>query len=318
MLTSLRFWGVVGFITEIVQFVLHNKSLENIGQILGQFVVNFPYLKAFHMWVTGVHSDVIECSIYCGEDMLLKYLHVSGMELTPKHLRSAIHHDTFPCVQYLVEHGCVCDTNIFNSACIKGHLRCFKYIMSEHTAHNARENSPVRWRVPISDDNIDCFIAFKAADPNPTYYSNITEAMIYNGIDSIRYGHEKGLPLHHDQYVSTIVCANFEAFKCLHDLGCPWDLVVANTAAINGQLAFLKYAHEHGCPWEADGLCYYAACGGNLDCLKYAREQGCPWDARVTNVAARYKHDACLQYARENGCPEHSVPKKRKSQCVCS
>ena len=73
-------------------------------------------------------------------------------------------------------------------------------------------------------------------------------------------------------------------------------------AALNNQLACLKYLHENGCPWN-ENTCYNAAIFGHLDCLKYAHENGCPWDEDICSDTAYNGHLDCLKYAHENGCP---------------
>ena len=34
--------------------------------------------------------------------------------------------------------------------------------------------------------------------------------------------------------------------------GCPWDWETCSQAALNGQLATLRWARENGCPWDVE------------------------------------------------------------------
>lgn len=52
------------------------------------------------------------------------------------------------------------------------------------------------------------------------------------------------------------------------------------SAALNGDLAMLKWARENDCPWD-ENTCTVAAMMGHLDLVNWARENGCPWDENM-------------------------------------
>jgi hypothetical protein len=83
---------------------------------------------------------------------------------------------------------------------------------------------------------------------------------------------------------------------------CDWDSNTINMAALQGNLAMVKYCVENGCPMDA-GACTCAASKGYLDVLKYLHENDCPWSSSACFCAHKYNRDDCLNYLIEQKCP---------------
>jgi hypothetical protein len=83
---------------------------------------------------------------------------------------------------------------------------------------------------------------------------------------------------------------------------CDWGRWTINWAAIQGNLAMVKYCVEHECPMDAHA-CLCAASKGLLDVLKYLHENDCPWNPRACYWAHEYNHVDCLNYLIEQKCP---------------
>ena len=98
---------------------------------------------------------------------------------------------------------------------------------------------------------------------------------------------------------------------------CDWDSWTINMAALQGNLAMVKYCVDNGCPMNA-GACMYAAKKGHLDVLKYLHENYCPWDSEAFYWAHRNNHDDCLNYLIEQKCPgfEEYLPPAAAAQAV--
>jgi len=98
---------------------------------------------------------------------------------------------------------------------------------------------------------------------------------------------------------------------------CDWDSRTINRAAIQGNLAMVKYCVENGCPMSA-WACEYAAREGHLDVLKYLHENDCPWDWFACSYAHGKNHVDCLNYLIEQKCPgfEQYLPSAAAAQAV--
>jgi hypothetical protein len=83
---------------------------------------------------------------------------------------------------------------------------------------------------------------------------------------------------------------------------CDWDSFTINQAALQGNLAMVKYCVENGCPMD-EYACWNAAEEGHLDVLKYLHENGCPWNTYACRIAHRNNHIDCLNYLIEQKCP---------------
>ena len=83
---------------------------------------------------------------------------------------------------------------------------------------------------------------------------------------------------------------------------CDWDSDTINQAALQGNLAMVKYCVENGCPMD-EYACTLAAREGHLDVLKYLHENDCPWDWEACSLAHSNNHDDCLNYLIEQKCP---------------
>ena len=83
---------------------------------------------------------------------------------------------------------------------------------------------------------------------------------------------------------------------------CDWDRRTIIRAAMQGNLAMVKYCVENECPMDAVA-CKYAAIKGHLDVLKYLHENDCPWDLTACSWAHRNNHIDCLNYLIEQECP---------------
>ena len=82
---------------------------------------------------------------------------------------------------------------------------------------------------------------------------------------------------------------------------CDWDSETIRFAAMQGNLAMVKYCVENGCPMDAYA-CTFAA-EGHLDVLKYLHENDCPWDSVACSYAHENNHDDCLNYLIQQKCP---------------
>jgi len=83
---------------------------------------------------------------------------------------------------------------------------------------------------------------------------------------------------------------------------CDWDSDTINQAALQGNLAMVKYCVENGCPMD-EYACTLAAREGHLDVLKYLHENDCPWNPRACYCAHEYNQIDCLNYLIEQKCP---------------
>jgi len=87
---------------------------------------------------------------------------------------------------------------------------------------------------------------------------------------------------------------------------CDWNHWTIRAAAIQGNLAMVKYCVENGCPmdvWMHAGACNGAARGGHLDVLKYLHENDYPWSSYTCSCAHSHNHVDCLNYLIEQKCP---------------
>jgi hypothetical protein len=83
---------------------------------------------------------------------------------------------------------------------------------------------------------------------------------------------------------------------------CHWNSWTIDRAAMQGNLAMVKYCVENECPMD-EYACYYAAEEGHLDVLKYLHENDCPWDSDTCRSAHEYNRIDCLNYLIEQRCP---------------
>jgi len=83
---------------------------------------------------------------------------------------------------------------------------------------------------------------------------------------------------------------------------CDWDSATITRAAIQGNLAMVKYCVDNGCPMNAYA-CTVAAEEGHLDVLKYLHEHDCPWNSRTCFWAHANNEIDCLNYLIEQKCP---------------
>jgi hypothetical protein len=83
---------------------------------------------------------------------------------------------------------------------------------------------------------------------------------------------------------------------------CDWDIWTIDSAAMQGNLAMVKYCVDNGCPMNA-WTCFYAAEKGHLDVLKYLHENDCPWDSDACRWAHGNHHNDCLNYLIEQKAP---------------
>jgi len=301
LLTSLRFWGVDGVVSEVVDYVLQNTDLEGKREVLIEFELNFPYLRPLHLYLSNPKADLLRLVVQSGCVELVKYLHEGGRVLQANLPIFAAQKAHKPCLEYLFSHGCSCYDGTFKASSTNGNLDCFKLVLQAYLLHNPEKE--VRWTVPIIDTNIDCFIHAYHNTPPSRFKGHILQAMMYKGIESIKYGHERGLPLQSNQLIQAIKTNDFEAFQLLHQLGCPWNIGVTTEAADNLKLNFLQYAMQRGCRWNGgNGFALNAVRNNRLDCLKFSCEHGSYWSVSTTYLAAQTGHFECLQYLHEQGC----------------
>jgi hypothetical protein len=83
---------------------------------------------------------------------------------------------------------------------------------------------------------------------------------------------------------------------------CDWDSETIRFAAMQGNLAMVKYCVENGCPMDAYA-CTFVALNGHLDVLKYLHENDCPWDSEACSFAHGNNRIDCLNYLIEQKCP---------------
>jgi hypothetical protein len=83
---------------------------------------------------------------------------------------------------------------------------------------------------------------------------------------------------------------------------CNWDSGTIYRAALQGNLAMVKYCVDNGCPMDS-GACELAAIKGHLDVLKYLHENDCPWDWKACSLAHECNRIDCLNYLIEQKCP---------------
>ena len=83
---------------------------------------------------------------------------------------------------------------------------------------------------------------------------------------------------------------------------CDWGSMTIRPAAIQGNLAMVKYCVENGCPMDEDA-CANAAEEGHLDVLKYLHEHDCPWNTYACSCAHANNRIECLNYLIQQKCP---------------
>jgi len=83
---------------------------------------------------------------------------------------------------------------------------------------------------------------------------------------------------------------------------CNWDSGTIYSAAMQGNLAMVKYCVGNECPMYEEA-CSFAAREGHLDVLKYLHENDCPWNSDACYFAHEYNHIDCLNYLIEQKCP---------------
>ena len=82
---------------------------------------------------------------------------------------------------------------------------------------------------------------------------------------------------------------------------CDWNWRTINQAAIQGNLAMVKYCVDNGCPMD-EWACTFAAEKGHLDVLKYLHENDCPWDSWACTSAHANNRIDCLNYLIQQRC----------------
>ena len=83
---------------------------------------------------------------------------------------------------------------------------------------------------------------------------------------------------------------------------CNWDSGTIYSAAMQGNLAMVKYCVDNGCPMNANACCC-AAQYGHLDVLKYLHENDYPWSSWVCLWAHKNNQIECLNFLIEQKCP---------------
>jgi hypothetical protein len=91
---------------------------------------------------------------------------------------------------------------------------------------------------------------------------------------------------------------------------CDWNSWTIDSAAMQGNLAMVKYCVDNGCPMD-ERVCEVAASEGHLDVLKYVHENAqslgfgdcCPSNEMTCHFAHLNNHVDCLNYLIEQKCP---------------
>jgi len=98
---------------------------------------------------------------------------------------------------------------------------------------------------------------------------------------------------------------------------CRWNWITIDMAAMQGNLAMVKYCVENGCPMN-DHACFCAAIKGHLDVLKYLHENDCPWNSSACSCAHSHNQIECLNYLIEQKCPgfEEYLPPVAAAQAL--
>ena len=156
-------------------------------------------------------------------------------------------------------------------------------------------------------------------------------AVGWKGAEVLKFLKEKGYP--HWAAEMCIEAAskwNFEALKCLREIGCPWNDLCYSAAVLwlkwrqqllkdhnfpvenvftlqsayyaRADIVMMLELKENGCPMTAETSAKVEATG-RLEALKWLRENGCVWDSRTTAEAKKINDGEMLQWLSENGWP---------------
>jgi len=297
LLNSLRFWGVDGYVSEVVTFVLSHPELDGCMPDLAAYERNFPYLFTLQKILAAPNRRPLFVALQCGDLEMVKYFVDNGESVTAKCAEVAAEHGHLHCLRYLHSCDCPWTGSTYSAAFGSNSLACFRF------AHeNGCSKAEFRWHKNIDEINIDCFVYAYLHDFKPIQESYfLHQALFHNKLLSLQQGHEAGLPIH-GALRGAVERGYLECLRYLREHGCAWDERVCSVAAGKGFLDILRYAHHHGCPWD-ERTCMFAAYYGHLPCLRYAHEHGCPWNCKAylnKNMDAR-----CRSYLLLNNCPLH-------------
>ncbi len=98
--------------------------------------------------------------------------------------------------------------------------------------------------------------------------------------------------------------------------GCAWNTAVADLAANNGHLDFLKYAIEHSSAEQIADTACAAAEGGQVECLQCVLDQGVIPTRRMCYAACVWNRLGCLQLLLARGAPWDVVCQKSRRTWV--
>lgn len=295
LLCSLRYWGVDGYLGEVVSFVLSHPELDGSMPNLTEYERNFPYLFTLQKILAAPNRWPLFVALQFGDLDMVKYFVDNGEAVTAKCAEIAAEYGHLHCLKYLHDCDCPWTGSTYTAAFSNDNLECFKF------AHqNGCSKAEFRWHKNIDESNFQCFIYAYLNNFKPIQESTfLHQALFHDKLVSLKAGHTAGLPIQ-GALRGAVERGYLECLKYLREQGCAWDERVCSVAAGKGYLDILKYAHTHGCPWD-ERTCMFAAYYGHLNCLRYAHERGCPWDSKAY---LNKKLDLqCRNYLLLNRCP---------------
>jgi len=250
-----------------------------------------PNLPSMEIYVLKDHTNTLR--------FLLQHLD-NWFDLTAL-LETAVRHNTYQCVEVLVEHMAPQDRAISKAceiaATLHGKIEYLIFFITngfpwDLTTMNAAARAGNVEAVSFLRDN-GCDWGF----------STTAAAAAGNDVPCLSFLHENGCPWN----ASTCIAALEEdAHECLAyalDNGCSPGGNVITQAISQGKYECLRYLIDVGKCTMTTAMPALAAGKGSILILRLLHEKGCPWDERTCAEATTFRQWECFAYAYENGCP---------------
>ena len=87
------------------------------------------------------------------------------------------------------------------------------------------------------------------------------------------------------------------------------QILFADAASVDGDLAKLEWLKEHGCPWGEETF-EFAAQHGNIENIEWLYDNDCPWNITIEICRSDMYNNAftvaehVLEWMKDHGCPE--------------
>jgi hypothetical protein len=127
-------------------------------------------------------------------------------------------------------------------------------------------------------------------------------------IKFIKWLREKGFNYTHGM-LKIAWNTNYQFFRELCTIGCPFDNEILCELALNGYISILKVIFEAGVKISSN-ICTFAAMGGHYNILELAYKYKCKCSIQVCYCAAKHGYLKILAWAVDKGTPVDIIVSK--------